>query len=365
MKKIFTLHFLLLTFFLLVPRPTYAWGDAIPATLLKQSMEQIQRGIEGTILSAVKTAAITAITSQVDRLLTGTGLAEPPVIRNYDDYLRVQPQLEARAAVHNFLTRTYRSLGSTANYASASGGNGSEVRGSYETRLQDSIKKRLTNQATAKGYDLNEYCGDVEQTLKLGREGLFLCLDAWKKNPLNNPYGASLIAEQEYQRVYDEIRYQRQIMATSSGFTPGIDPKTGQVTTPSGTIAAVYNDAQTLATKVLAAAQNPQELVSGVVFALINRGINTIANKAAGAVESVVNKTVGKAVTEINKVAGDTGKVLRTVDGYILKADGYVTEAGYQAEQYNQLKQQANSSTKAPPKPSSSGVTTPGGDEVY
>lgn len=358
MKKIIALQFLFLTL-LLAPQPTYAWGDGIPGALVKQSLEQIQRGIEGTILGAIKTAAVTSIISQVDRLLGGAGVGGPRYIRNYDDYLRLQPQLEAETAVYNFLARTYRGLGSTANYSGVGGR--TTAQGNYETQLEDNIRKGVVNKKNYR-YDLNEYCFDPTSGLY---EGDFRCIDAWKNNPANNPYGSMLLAEREYQRVYDEIRYQRQVMATSSGFLPGTDPKTGQVVTPSGTIAAVYNDAKTLANKILTAAENPHELISGVVFALVNRTINTIAVKAAGAVEDVVDKTVGKAVTEINKVAGDTRKVLRTVDGYILTADGYVTEAGYQAEQYNQLKNQANSSTPAPPKPNSSGVTTSTGDEIY
>jgi hypothetical protein len=344
MKKILVLPVLIFSLMLL-PRPTYAWGDGIPGALLKQSMEQISRGIEGTILGAVKAAAVTSISSQVDRLLGGAGVGQPRFIRNYDDYLRLQPQLEAETAVYNFLAKTYRSLGSTTNYSSTAGG--SSLQGNYETKLGDNIKNTVLNKDTY-AYDLNEYCANPETSL---REGDLRCLDAWKNNPANNPYGAALRAEYEYQRVRDEIRFQRQVEATSTGFRGAVDPKTGNIVTPSGTVAAVYNDAKTLASKIITASNNPAELASGVVFALVNRTINTIASKAAGAVENVVDRTVGKAVTEIGRISGDVGNVLYTADGYILTADGYITEAGYQAEQYNQLQQQANSSTAAPPNP--------------
>lgn len=345
MKKILTIQLLVLSLVLL-PQPTYAWGDGIPGAILKQSMEQIQKGIEGTILGAVKTAAVTSIVSQVDRLLGGVGAGQPRFIRNYDDFLRLQPQLEAETAVHNFLARTYRSLGSTSNYNSANGS--FSAQGNYETKIESTARNAVINKSTY-AYDLNEYCGkDPETSL---REGDLRCLDAWKNNPANNPYGAALRAEYEYQRVRDEIRYQRQIMATSSGFLPNVDPRTGQIITPSGTISAVYNDAKTLAGRIITAAQNPAELASGVVFALVNRTINTIASKAAGAVENVVDRTVGRAVTEINRISGDVGNILRTADGYIITADGYISEAQYNAEQYNQLQQEANSSTEAPPNP--------------
>lgn len=345
MKRIFFVNLFLLLV-LLAPQPSYAWGDGIPGALLKQSMEQIQKGIEGTILGAIKTAAITSIVNQVDRLLGGVGVGQPRYIRNYDDYLRLQPQLEAETQVYNFLSRTYRSLGSSANYTNAAGGTTS-ARGSYETKLEQTARQAAVNRTNYR-YDLNEYCRDPEAAL---RSGDLRCLDAWRNNDANNPYGAALRAESEYQRIRDEIRFQRQVTATSTGFLPNVNPRTGQVVAPSGTIMAVYNDAQTLANRILAAAQNPAELASGVVFALINRTINTIALKAAGAVENVVDRTVGRAVTEINRISGDIGSVLRTVDGYILTADGYITEAGYQAEQASKLRQQVNRNTQAPPPP--------------
>ena len=342
-KNIFTTFILLVV--LLIPKPSYAWADGVTGALIKQSLEQIERGIEGTILGAVKTAAVTSIVGQVDRLLGGVGVGNPRYIRNYDDYLRLQPQMEAETQVHNFLARTYRSLGSSANYTNASGASGG-VGGTYVSGLEKTAKAAISKDNYR--YDLNEYCADPEAALK---QGDLRCLDAWRNNPANNPYGAALRAESEYQRIRDDIRFQRQIMATSSGFLPGTDPKTGQIVTPSGTVSAVYNDAKTLANKILAAASNPAELASGVVFALVNRTINTMAAKAAGAVEDLVDKTVGKAVTEINKISGEVGKTLRTVDGYILTADGYLTEAGYQAEQAKALKNQVNSNTPAPPSP--------------
>jgi hypothetical protein len=195
------------------------------------------------------------------------------------------------------------------------------------------------------GYDLDEYCQGVEDPLA---EGDWRCQDAYWRNSMNNEIGAALRAEAEYEAIRDELRYQRQILATSDGYLPAFD-KNGRVITPSGTIGAVVEDTKTLANKLLAAAQNPGELLSGVVFSLVNRGINSLASKAAGLVEDAVDQTVGKAVTEINRAAGDLGGVLRTVDGYILTADGYATEANHQAQQFQNLQNQANSSTDAPP----------------
>jgi hypothetical protein len=180
---------------------------------------------------------------------------------------------------------------------------------------------------------------------------------------MNNSYGAALRAESEYEAIREELRYQKQIEATSTGYL-GAKDKQGNIITPSGTIGAVVNDAKTLANKIVAAAQNPSELVSGVVFALVNRGINSLATKAANLVEDTIDKTVGKAVDEIIKVSGDVGKVLKTVDGYILKADGYLTEANYQAQQLNNLKKNANTSTPAPPSATKSTKTVTTGNEL-
>lgn len=336
--------FLLVTLFCFSASPAFAWGDGIPGALVNQSIQRVREGITGTILGAVKAAAVTSIVNQVDRLVGGVGGGSPRMIRNYDDFLRQKPALEAQTYVYNFLVNTYRGKGSTANYTGSTD-SGNSVRGNYATTLQNAALRSVKGRPLQ--YDLDQFCKNADKAFT---EGDWRCMDAMYSNPANNVYGASLRAEAEYMAMRDEIRYQRQVLATSSGFLPSVDAR-GNVVAPSSSIGALFNDANTLANKIIAAANNPEELVSGVVFALVNRSINTLAYKAAGAVESVIDKTVGKAVTEINRLAGDVGNTIRTVDGYILTANGYITEAGYQAEQLNALQQNANTSTTPPPKP--------------
>jgi hypothetical protein len=326
-------------FFLAAPLPSLAWGGGIPGALVETSLRRIDEQISGTILGAIKTAAVSSIANQVNRLINGNA---GQIISSYDDYLRRGPELETRTHIYNFLARTYRGLGSTSNY---SGQGGSNVGGNYASRIEQGVREGVVDRKTYR-YTLNEYCRDPERSL---HEGDLRCLDAWRSNPANNPYGARLLAEEEYRRVYEEIRYQRQVQANSSGILGTVDPKTGKISAPAGTVEAVYNDSVTLVNKIITNAKNPAELASGVALALANRAINSIASKAAGAVESLVDKTVGKAVTEINRLAGDASNILRTADGYILTADGYVTEAGYQREQISKARQGINQSTPAPP----------------
>ncbi len=333
---------LTITLFCFSASPALAWGDGIPGALVNQSIQRIREGITGTILGAVKAAAVSSIINQVDRLVGGVGGTSPRMIRSYDDFLRQKPTLEAQTYVYNFLTKAYRGKSSTTNYVSANG-DASAIRGNNATLLQNAALKSV--QKRPYQYDLDQYCKNADKAFA---EDDWRCMDAMFSNPANNVYGASLRAEAEYMAMRDEIRYQRQILATSSGFLPSVDAR-GNVVAPSSSIGALFNDANTLASKIITNAKNPEELVSGVVFALVNRSINTIAYKAAGAVENVVDKTVGKAVTEINRLAGDVGNTIRTVDGYILTADGYITEAGYQKEQLNALRQNANTSTTPPP----------------
>jgi hypothetical protein len=328
-------------------KPVYAqaWGEAISATFLKQALEQVQKGIEGTVLGAVKTAAVTAIANQVDRLIGGVGGGGPLIIRNYDDYLREQPLQQARINVYNFLTRTYRGVSSSSNYIGTDGT--SAVKGNYAGYLQSRALRSATNQMqTDEKYTFNDLCSSVDKL----KEGDLRCLRAYVASPANNPFGAEILAERQYRDAYNELRYQRQIELTSSGFVGRRDSR-GNVVVPSSSVEALYNDSKTLANRILAAAQNPQELISGVITAVINRSINALAYKAAGAVEDVINNTVGKAVDQINHIAGDVGRYIRTADGYVLTVDGYLTEAGFQADQLNQLKRDANTQTPPPPSP--------------
>ncbi len=108
--------FLTAVFFCFSASPALAWGDGIPGALVNQGIQKVREGITGTILGAVKAAAVTSIVNQVDRLVGGVGGGSPRMIRNYDDFLRQKPTLEAQTYVYNFLVNTYRGKGSTANY---------------------------------------------------------------------------------------------------------------------------------------------------------------------------------------------------------------------------------------------------------
>ena len=107
------IFFITLVCFGMMPQTTYAWGDGIPGAIVGNNLAKIDELIKGTLLGAIKTAAVTSIARQVDKLVLGTGVGAGVIIRNYDDYLREQPTLQAKTHVYNFLTRTYRGIGST------------------------------------------------------------------------------------------------------------------------------------------------------------------------------------------------------------------------------------------------------------
>lgn len=74
-KKLIAMILLASFFFLLLPKPTYAivgWGEAIEAALLKESLEEIYKKIQDTIVATLKTAAIRMIMSQLNSIL-GSG----------------------------------------------------------------------------------------------------------------------------------------------------------------------------------------------------------------------------------------------------------------------------------------------------
>ena len=135
--------FLLVGLFCFSATPALAWGDGIPGALVNQSIQKVREGITGTILGAVKAAAVTSIVNQVDRLVGGVGGGSPRMIRNYDDFLRQKPALEAQTYVYNFLVNTYRGKGSTANYTGTTD-SGNSVRGNYATTLQNTALRNVT-----------------------------------------------------------------------------------------------------------------------------------------------------------------------------------------------------------------------------
>ncbi|MCX6765432.1 MAG: hypothetical protein NT136_00450 [Candidatus Moranbacteria bacterium] len=316
------------------------WGEDIAAAVLKQTMEVIQREIEGAILGSLKMTALQMMNTQVGNLIGGTGMGNAMFITDWQQFLYTNPARNTEFYLNDFFTLTTGGRSSTSNYCPAnytwdaegnecisnqsmcknegdscsasseccsnncsfdqvtgagecigtgSGGGigGGSATGSYFTYLENQAR-----QATMGGgipqVTLQEYTSDPSQMFAQGNWRAF---SAFISNPANNPFGYSLMAQAEYQRKLEEERKKAEIQAIAyQGYLARTSG--GMVITPGSTIKDIQSNVQDLGNKIIAGTTNPAELLGAIVMSTINRVITTTIRSGVGMVQTQINREI-------------------------------------------------------------------------
>lgn len=269
------------------------WGEPIAAAQMKFVMETIRRSIEGALLGSLKVAAVQMLNNQVGQLIGGSSVGEALFITNFNDFLYQGPAQRTELYMNDFFTLTTRGKTSGANYIGV--GDIGGIGGNYASYLVSVGKQATTEAAGISTYNLEEYTPNPEAMFA---EGDWRAFNAFFSNPANNPYGYSLQAEKAYQNKLAMEEQEATVKALSSGFLPA--ESNGTVVTPAGTIEAVVGDVSTLGNKVIAAASNPTELLSGVVAGVANKLISNLVQRGVGQIQSNIQREIGNVSREVN-----------------------------------------------------------------
>lgn len=317
MKKSIVASVFVLTFFsqsvLLAPRVQAGyWGEPIYAAFIDDMLEKIMRQIEGAMLAALKSSAVTLINSQVGQLIGGSSTGSSLVINDWKQYLYEEPEQKVQIYMEDWFTQMTKGRASSANYDSPySLAVGSPTLGNYSARLVEGAKLSLA--APYQPTDILEISPNPEEALA---EGDLRTLNALFSNPMNNPFGFTLAA-QSYERSVREREQQEQVVqAISHGYrgAPGL---------PGATVGQMVADVQDIGNKIIAAAQNPAELASGVITSLVNRTITNMIQKGIGDVQANIQREIGNIDRQIS------GQI-RTLDSTLGPAAGFVREVRQQ-----------------------------------
>lgn len=143
---------------------------------------------------------------------------------------------------------------------------------------------------------LQEFTSSPEEMFRTGNWRAF---DAFVSNPMNNPYGYSIAAEQAYQR---KLEIEKEIARTKAiayqGFK-GTEGPAGTVTTPGSTIKSLMDDANDFGNKIIAGATNPAELAGSLASAAVSKAINGLVNYGVNQVGRVISKPIDALNREI------------------------------------------------------------------
>lgn len=289
-----------------------SWGTNVAAAIMDNMFEKIARQIEGSLLSALKVNAVQLLNTQVANLIGGSSAGDSAIIFDWKGFLYDEPEQKVNIYMEDFFAQMTKGRGSSSSYSSyglVSGMN--PTIGSYSARLVESAKSSL-----ARPYQpstLEEISPDPEVALA---EGDLRTLNAFFANPMNNPFGFTLAA-QSYEMSVREMEQQQQVVQSiSHGFR-------GKNGLPGSTIGQMFADTQDIGNKIIAASQNPAELASGMIVALVNKTVtNTIKNGIGN-----VQKNIQREIRAVNRqVYGQSKKI----DSILGPAAGFVKEVRQQ-----------------------------------
>lgn len=313
-KKTIVVSVFALVFFsqatLLAPRVQAGyWGEPIFAAYIDDMLEKIMRQIEGAMLAALKSSAVTLINSQVGQLVGGSSTGASMVINDWKQYLYAEPEQKVQVYMEDWFSQMTKGRASSANYDSPySLATGSPTLGNYSARLVEGAKYSLS--APYQPTDILEVSPDPEAALA---EGDLRTLNALFSNPMNNPFGFTLAA-QSYERSVREREQQEQVVqAISHGYrsVPGL---------PGATLGQMVADVQDIGNKIIAAAENPAELASGIITSLVNKTITSMIQKGIGDVQANIQREINSVdrkitgqIQEINEELGPAAGFIRDV----------------------------------------------------
>ncbi|NTW29998.1 MAG: hypothetical protein HGA33_01835 [Candidatus Moranbacteria bacterium] len=264
-----------------------AWGESYGSAILKQSLEKIQRQIEGVLLGTLKSTAITLLNSRVANLVGGVSSETSLIITDWREYLYQEPGEKVDSAMDNFYAKTLR--GRYSNYSSATTNNFESYLKKYsENNLKESDLSSSTSSI------MSELSSNPSADIDAGDIALFGKMIASE----SDPYAYALRAEKYKNKMTEQYEKEAEIKATASGYK-GVQDKYGNTILPGSTIGQMVADVQDIGNKVIAAAQNPGELVSGVVTSLVNRTITNLIQNGLGQVQSSIQREIANVDSQI------------------------------------------------------------------
>lgn len=316
MQKIIASISILLVLLMAAPQSARAgvWGESISAEIMGQVWEQLQKSIEGILLSTLRQTALQMLNSQIGQALGGGQYGNPLFVVSWDDELFLGPLKENSVYMNNLLTQTLRGRGSTLNYIPAEVA--STFGGNYYDYLQKQAKAAIGSANAAASAPTTTITRDPRTAAAEGDvKNFFKAFDS----PYNNPLGLPLVmqamqaedlARRKEQAATRAIAYQGYKCKSDSGFciTPGSTLKDLQ-----SNVSATYNN-------LITAAQNPYELVTGVATTLITRSVTNLVQKGIGSVQQ-------KFLREFYRLDNKVGGTLRDINQYAGAAAQYSAEA--------------------------------------
>lgn len=302
------------------------WGGNIMAEFMGKAWDQIMKQLEGAILASLKTAAVEMVNSKVGQMIGGSSLGDALFISDWNQFLYEKPASQVQVYMNDFFAVTLRGKSGSANYL-GSGDVAGNVSGNYAAYLEGQARSSLAMNEEDLGvsleYTLDSYCNNPNQ---LFYEGDYRCLNALFSNPANNPFGYTFATTAFYAKQMTKEIERVKTEAQSSGFIG--KKQNGQTVAPAATIENMLSDAQNIGNNIMAAAQNPGQLVGSIIGNVLSKYITNMIQKGVGKVQANIQREVrrvdNQVVGALDKANKKLGPAAQFTNEWSQRTDTYI-----------------------------------------
>lgn len=304
-KKILSIGLISGMLFLVSATPARAgyWGEATAAAFLQRQLNNAWEYVEGTLLGSLKVAAYRALSSKITQLITGQGGSgnSAQFITNWESFLYDEAKKVAKVAVNDFYVTSLRGMLDTGGYVPAYGSGGG---GGWPQQLKEIADASIFKKPQ---YTLNEYC--IDPSLMFQGEDM-RCFNAYFSNPMNNPYGYSMAA----QEVYLAETMRRQDIARTQaiaykGYKGTVD-KNGNTLTPGSTVAAMQEAMNSHLLGMPLAAKSSAEIATMTASTFVNSLLQQAVQQGMTRVETEVQNKVNEGINKVAQKLGPAAEFL-------------------------------------------------------
>lgn len=277
------------------------WGTNMIAALVQKMLDRLDRYIEGILLSQLKSAAIKMLDKQIDKMFGGGSGNEPLFVTDFREYIHGVSSSYTHDVMNDFFTTSMRGKFSVSNYVEVGG-----MVGTFSEGIDSQINAAAVVAQSMKDAvqeELPTFDFDTKSLNPSLRGGMSVRdLNQMVTNPMNNSIGASMTAKEMFYTTLSEQEEIQKVKAEASGFIP--KEKDGKVVAPSALLEGMVVKVKTMATDVITAAENPEELVVGVVSSYANQVINRVVQQGIGKVEAVIASKFGDVGVQVAREVG-------------------------------------------------------------
>lgn len=296
----------------------------------QRMLDTVYDQVKGVIMGALQQQAARMINQQYAKLVGGTVGSGAMFITNWANFLITEPERETNKYLNDYLSQLTRGRGSYSSYVSASssyvlGASDSKANegffggkvlgegdsadqeaattvyssGNYYEDLLDSAKRATTEKTDSE----ITYEGDPSQalsedkTFRKHNEGMYGLI--FRPLFVINARNKAFI----YQQNQEKIAFAQSIAYEGYKGTT----RNGQVITPGSLISQTMANVEDLGNKVIAAAENPAQVISSVVANVITQAALTGIGAASSIVDKQVNQVTDKAMNKVNGTLNQYG----------------------------------------------------------